>query len=429
MTRIAAALFNACRNGLVLVLAVMAASPTAAPAQQTLRIAAVVNDEVISVRDLENATRLATVVSRLPATPETNRRIRGQVLQSQINDTLYLQEARQNSVTVSDAEMSHAAGLLEQRLGIRPGTLDDFLAANRLNRRMAMRQMRASIAWSKLVRRRFGSVATVAEEEIDEVLDIYRRSLGRPQYLVSEILLPVNDPGTEAQVRGLASRIYQQLQQPGSDFRAIARQFSSSASSAQGGLIGWVTAVQLAPEIETLLSGLGPGEVASPVRTDSGFQIVKLENRRILRASDPLKSQVKLRFLSVPLPVGGEENASAGLIREMEQDVADVRSCPELAQLADARDGASSGVLGPILLEEAAPAVREIVLDLDVGAASRAIRMGTAVSVFMVCERTAAPENTPDRDNIVARLRAEKLRSLARRYLRNLRQSAFIETR
>ena len=428
MTRITAAFITAFRHGLVLALAVLAASPTAAPAQQALRIAAVVNDEVISVRDLENATRLATVVSRLPATPETARRIRGQVLQSLINDTLYLQEAGQNSVTVSDAEMSHAAGLLEQRLGIRPGTLDDFLAANRLNRRMAMRQMRASIAWSKLVRQRFGSVATVAEEEIDEVLDIYRRSLGRPQYLVSEILLPVNDPGTEAQVRDLAARIHQQLQQ-GGDFRAIARQFSSSASSAQGGLIGWVTEAQLAPGIETLLSGLGPGEVAPPLRTDSGFQIVKLENRRILRASDPLKSQVKLRFLSVPLPDGGGENTHTGLIREIERDVAEVNTCPELAQLADARDGASSGVLGPIRLEEAAPAVRDIVLDLDAGTASRAVRMGTSVSVFMVCERTAAPENTPDRDNIVARLRADKLRSLARRYMRNLRQSAFIETR
>lgn len=426
MTRIAAALITACRLGLVLALATIVASP--ATAQQTQRIAAVVNDEVISVRDLENAIRLAVVVSRLPATPETGRRIQGQVLQSLINDTLYLQEALQNSVTVSDAEMSHAAGLLEQRLGIRPGTLDDFLAANRLNRPMAMRQMRASIAWSKLVRQRFGSVATVAEEEIDEVLDIYRRSLGRPQYLVSEILLPVNDPGTVAQVRDLAARIHQQLQQ-GSDFRAIARQFSSSASSAQGGLIGWVTAGQLAPEIETLLSELGPGEVAPPVRTDSGFQIVKLENRRILRASDPLKSEVRLRFLSVPLPGGGEENTDAGLIREIEQDVADVGSCPELAQLAEARDGASSGVLGPIRLEEAAPAIREIVLDLDAGNASRAVRTGTAISVFMVCERTAAPENTPDRDNIVARLRAEKLRSLARRYMRNLRQSAFIETR
>ncbi len=429
MMRIPAAFRTACRHGLVLALAAMAASPTAAPAQQTQRIAAVVNDEVISVRDLENATQLATVVARLPATAETVRRIRSQVLQSLINDTLYLQEAQQNSVTVSDAEMSHAAGLLEQRLGIRPGTLDDFLASNRLNRRMAMRQMRASIAWSKLVRRRFGSVATVAEEEIDEVLDIYRRSLGQPQYLVSEILLPVNDPGTEAQVRDLAARIHQQLQQPGSDFRAIARQFSSSASSAQGGLIGWVTAAQLAPGIETLLSGLGPGEVAPPVRTDPGFQIIKLEDRRILRASDPLESEVKLQFLSVPLTGGGGGNTNTGLFQEIERDVADVRSCPELAQLAEGRDGASAGVLGPIRLEEAAPAVRDIVLDLDVGTVSRAVRMGTAISVFMVCERKAAPDNTPERENIVARLRAEKLRSLARRYMRNLRQSAFIETR
>ena len=428
MTRYAGAFLTVCRHGLVLLLAA-AAWPAASGAQETQRIAAVVNDEIISVRDLENATRLAMTVSRLPATPETRRRIRNRVLQSLVNDTLYLQEARVHSVDATDAELSHAAGMLEQRLGIRPGTLHEFLAANGLSRSVATRQMRASIAWSKLVRRRFGAVATVADEEIDEVLDIYRRSLGRPQYLVSEILLPVTDPGTEAQVRELAARIHRRLQQPESDFRALARQFSASASSAQGGLIGWVTGGQLAPGVETLLAELGPGEVASPVRTDSGFQIVKLENRRILRASDPLKSEVTLRFLLEPLAGRGGDDEVAGLIREIEREVAGLRSCPELERLANARDGASSDVLGPVRLEEIAPAVREIVVDLDAGGISRVVRTGTALSVFMVCERTAAPDNTPQREDIVARLRTDKLRSLARRYMRNLRQSAFIETR
>lgn len=401
----------------------------AASAQDSQRIAAVVNDEIISVRDLHNAMRLAVVLARLPDNQETYRRIRGQVLWSLIDETLHLQEARRLSIGATEEEFARAAGVLEQRLGIRRGTFFDFLAANGISRATARRQVRASIVWSRLVRLRFGQVATVADEEIDEVLDLYRRSLGQPQYLVSEILLSSDDPDGEARIRDLATRIHQRLTQPGSDFRAIARQFSASASSAQGGLIGWVTAGQLAPEIEAALAALSPGDVAPPLRTDLGYHIVKLEERRILKAADPLKARVTLAYLTVIPPDSETGNDLNERIRALEVETADARTCADIGGLAGARPDASAGELGPVQVGELAPALREIVEHLEPGVPSRPVALQAGMSVFMVCERTAAPDDTPSREDVMARLVTEKLRTLARRYRRDLRRDAFIDTR
>jgi peptidyl-prolyl cis-trans isomerase SurA len=73
--------------------------------------------------------------------------------------------------------------------------------------------------------------------------------------------------------------------------------------------------------------------------------------------------------------------------------------------------------------------MRNAVVNLQAGEASKPVRLPTGLSVIMVCARTDPPNDIPGRDEISPRLRAQKLEILARRYLRDLRRDAFIETR
>ncbi len=414
----------------VLAAAALAACLWAGPVlgQGEQRIAAVVNDEIVTLRDLEGRARLAAVASRLPARPETLRRLAPRVLQGLIDERLQLQEAERLGVGVDEREIVAAKRAAERRLGVEEGGFDRYLAANGVAAATAVAQLRASIAWGKLVRRRFAGVAQVAEEEIDEALEAYRRGLGRPQYRFSEIFLPVDGIEREGEVRDLAARLRAEIR-AGGDFAAIARQFSASPSALRGGAAGWAPAGRLAPEIDRALEAMAPGEVAPPIRTVSGYRVVRLEDRRVLLAVDPLKARVALKHVFLPLPADAGEAEDRRRRAELAAATAGLGGCAGMAAAAR-RAGSPAGVdLGEFEVGDLVPAMRDAVANLAVGAPSAPVRLPGGLSVVMVCARTDAPRAEPSREEIAIGLRNERLSTLARRYLRDLRRDAFVETR
>jgi peptidyl-prolyl cis-trans isomerase SurA len=405
----------------------MAAS-SAAGAQDIQRIAAVVNDKIISVRDLTARTQLVVSVSKLPNTPEAHRRLWPQVLRALIDEQLQLQEAERLSIDVTDRDLQVGKGLMENRFRIRKGTFDQFLSASGIDSASALQQIRASVAWSKLVNRRFANLTEVSEEEIDEVIEQFQRNLGKPQFFVAEILLPVDDATNEADTRQQAERLLAEIRR-GGNFNAIAQQFSSSASAARGGEIGWVSPGQIAPELEEVLDQLKPGDVSDPIRTLLGYHIIKLVNRRILSASDPLQAKVSLKHVFFSLPPNAQQadvESQAGIAEAV---AASAQNCEDMDALAKEVKSPAGADLGSFNIGELAPDMREAVVNLKAGETSKPVRLPTGLSVIMVCERTEPKTEIPGRDEISPRLRAQKLEILARRYLRDLRRDAFIETR
>lgn len=399
-----------------------------ARAQDVQRIAAVVNDKIISVRDLANRTQLVVAISNLPNTPQTHRRLWPQVIRALIDEQLQLQEAERLNIEVTDRDLGVGKGLMENRFRIRKGSFDQFLAANRIDASSAENQIRASVAWSKLVNRRFANLAEVSDEEIDEVVEQFERNLGKPQFYAAEILLPVEDPANEREVRQEADRLMAEIRR-GGNFNAIAQQFSTSASAARGGEIGWISPGQISPELEETLAKLEPGQVSEPVRTLLGYHILKLVNRRILSGTDPLKAKVTLKHVFFPLPAQAAEDEVRAQASIAEAVSASVQNCEDMDALAKEVKSPAGADLGTFNVGELAPVMRNAVVDLEAGAASKPVRLPTGLSVIMVCERADPPNDIPGRDEISPRLRAQKLEILARRYLRDLRRDAFIETR
>src|SRR4030095_16398355 len=92
-----------------------------------LGIAAVVNDEVISVFDLISRVRLVMLSSNIADSPETRQKIAPQVLRSLIDEKLQLQEAKRQSVTASDDELAKGLEQIEKQKNRRAGQLPEFL--------------------------------------------------------------------------------------------------------------------------------------------------------------------------------------------------------------------------------------------------------------------------------------------------------------
>src|SRR5436190_7398357 len=244
-----------------------------------LGIAAVVNDEVISIFDLISRVRLVMISSNIADTPETRQRIAPQVLRSLIDEKLQLQEAKRQSVTASDEELNKGLAQIEKQNNMKPGQLNEFLKSRGLDRGQLVDQMTASIVWAKLVKRQAAQSASISDDEIDEALKRAKEHASEPQSRVAEIFLAVDNPSQDEEVRRLAERLGQQMRQ-GARFSAVAQQFSQSATAGVGGDIGWVRPDQLSPELGKAVGQLKQGELSPPVRTGGGYYLLLVVDRR-----------------------------------------------------------------------------------------------------------------------------------------------------
>ncbi len=393
--------------------------------QEQIQIAAVVNDEAVSVYDLAARIDVAVVASRLQDSPELRRQIAPQVLRSLIQERLQTQEAKRRAVTVSDEEMATAMRGVEERNGIAPGALDRFLEAQGLDPSTVEEQVRAELLWSKLVQRRLRARASVGEGEIDEAIARLERNRGRPEYRVAEIFLAVDSPDEEETVRAVAERLHEQLA-GGAPFGPMARQFSHSATAAVGGDIGWVTEGQLPAELDAVLAAMPPGTISRPVRGFDGFYILSLANRRTVLSTFSGDDTVALAQLVVE-PAESEALRASGALAEL---ATSLDGCDALHARAGEMDSALATDLGTLKMGDLAADLWAMVDALPIGRASAPLPYQGGVRFLMVCARDAeASTVSPDREAVRNAIAGRRMEMLARRYLRDLRRSAFVDIR
>ena len=397
-------------------------------AQQVLSIAAVVNDEVISFYDVEQRVTLVIASTGLQSTRAIQRRLRRQVINDLIEEKLQLQEAQRLNIGVSAADVERAFAFIENQNKLAPGRIDAFLASRNIEKSALERQLRAEIAWAKVIRRRLNPSLAVSEDEVDEVIARMERSAGQPEFLVGEIFLAVASPTEEADVKRRADDLVEELRR-GAVFPAVARQFSQGVTAGIGGEVGWVEAGQLAEELDQVLREMKVGQVTPPIRSSGGFYILALRDRRMILAVDDSEVEVTLKQIFLPLTrnTDGAEIASQ---RALANTIADsIQNCEDVDRLTAALRSPESGDLGTVRLSELPPDFRSAVASLAVGKPSEPVVAPTGVHIFVVCERNEPKAKVPDRAAIAEQLGRTRLAMMARRYLRDLRRDAVVELR
>jgi peptidyl-prolyl cis-trans isomerase SurA len=268
------------RRWFAIALFLLFVSITAHPAtSQDLKIAAVVNDDVITVIDLLVRTRVAIVASHVPDTVENRQRLSGVVLRNLIDEHLKTQAAKAQGITVDEAEVTDRLTSLAQQNN---ATLDEFkkkLEASGILMESLADQFRADIAWQMLVRKRFRNAAAVSRKDIDDELAQMKENEGKPEYLVGEIFLPVYTPADAAAVETTGKDLMGQLQQ-GANFNDLAQQFSQSPTSSTGGVLGWLRADQLDPGMRGAVTAMSKGQITGPIQTSGGYSILTVFDQR-----------------------------------------------------------------------------------------------------------------------------------------------------
>ena len=411
------------RSVVAILAALFIACAPAARGQQ--RIVAVVNDEIISAHDVATRSVLTTVTAGIGNNPEILKRIAPQVLRALIDERIQTQEAQRSGVTVTDKDVADAIDRIERNNKMRSGELEKALGQAGVSIPALQAQIRALIAWQKLVSRKLRPQVQISEDEITEKLEALKARQGSPEHLISEILLPLDNPDQEEEVRATALNLIQQMQR-GTNFAAIAQQFSKSASAAAGGDIGWVQDGQLEPELESAIKAIRPGEVSAPVRTAGGFYILGLRGRRAVAQASPDEAVVLLTQLVIQARTPDEFRAAEQLAGELRGSV---NGCDELAQVAREMRVAPPTEPQRLRVGDINPAIRDKIRGLKAGEPSPHMRAGNSVVVLMACSREEPPSGLPSRDDIEETIMRQRLDLLSRRYLRDLRRQAFVDIR
>ena len=398
----------------------------AAGAQDNLRIAAVVNDDIISAYDLMSRLSLVVVASEVKDSSEVRRHLAPQVLRSLIEDKLKLQEAKRLQIRVSQKDINQALDRMEKQNGMPKGGLDIFLRQNAITKPTLIEQLKAEIAWAKTVVRKFGRGIRVGDDDIDEKLDEIRESRGKPEYLVAEIFLSYDNVGGEDEVRSQAERMIQQIRE-GASFPFLARSFSHSSSAAAGGDLGWIRLGKLGGELDTALAKMQPGTISPPIQTQTGYYILALRKSRVHSGAGDVTISLRQLYLPLSQNAGANEVASQMSLATTMSEVA--YTCADMETLALETGSQLSGDLGQVKLSKLPDTLRGVVENLPIGKASKPQRMEDGVVVFMVCGREGDKPAAKERAQIKRILENERLTNAARRYLRDLHRSAFVDVR
>ncbi len=417
---------------------------TALPADkagETRGAVAVVNDLIISDYDLNQRVALFMSTAGMHPTEEQMKHIREEVLRSLVDETLELQEAQKNKVTVMKDEVDKALQSIAKQNGITLEQIEQMLKNVGIGITALRSQVTAQIAWQKLISQELAGRVQISDEDIDAAMKRLAEGAYKPQFLVSEIFLGADTPADEEKIRNGANQIAQQLNM-GAPFAAAARQFSQSPSAAAGGDIGWVQQGQLAEELDKALQALKPGETSDPIRVAGGYYILQLRERREPAGTAVPKVQaaqtglpagtVPLARLLLVLPPKTPNEVKQRALQVAEQIRERITGCANLSQMAKRIQGAVYMNLGNMKASQLSPDLKNALTNTQSGEVAHPFISSAGVEIIVRCDPKVEKIETfkmPSRDDVHNILFQEQISMMARRYLRDLKRDAVIEYR
>ncbi len=391
-------------------------------------IAAVVNDQIVTLFDLEQRIAVAIGSAGLRDSADLRNRLRPQVLRTLIDETLQIAEARRLNLSITTANVEDAKRVIETRNNIPRGGLATFLAGQGLNEQSVLRQIRAELSWNRVVQAVLVPQVKVSEQEIDAEMARLAQSNGKFRYLLSEIFLPAETTQRDADLRAQAQRLGDDIR-GGAQFAAVARQFSRGSSAFAGGDIGWVMEEQMAPELANVVRTLNVGAVSAPINAGGGYYVLQVRDKRQIGVSDPNETKLHLKQIALPLPPTAPAAEVARTEARAQSIAGTVRGCEQMDSMIREVGNPQSGDLGTVRVGDLPERFRGAVANIEIGRVSEQVRSDFGVHVFMVCQRDVAAAELPTRAEAAQTIGQQRLDAIERRHMRDLRRNANIDIR
>lgn len=397
-------------------------------------IAAVVNDEVITLSELEQNMQqtVAQLRQRMPASQIPPRRtLRRQLLDRMIVKRLQVQRARQRGIEISQREVDQAVARVARNNGMSPPQFRQAIRSRGMDYGKYRERLQEQLLRNRLINQAVRAQVSVTDEEVAGYLARNRQAEKRYEHKLQQILVAVPEnasPEETERLRQQARNLLERLES-GESFSRLAAAESDGQNALEGGELEWLSPGEMPAAMLTAVETLEPGEHSGVVRTPSGFHIFRVQDRRPV--SGTTQSQIKVRHILLRTDSGRSSSQARSLARELVSRIRDGADFAELAaQYSEGPSAEKGGSLGWVGRGEMVTAFEKAAFSLASGEIAGPVETQHGIHVIQVTDKREK-EIDPDNQRKSAReaLRTRKTRERMDQWLRQLRAQAYIDIR
>jgi peptidyl-prolyl cis-trans isomerase SurA len=399
------------------------------------RVAAVVNDGVVLNSELED--QVAAVSERLRSQrlelPPQNV-LRQQVLERLILQEIQAQRANRAGLKVPDEALNNALQEVAQRNNIPLSQLPSALSQQGIDYATYREEMRKELTLGLLRQRDVLQRISITPREVDQFLAKQANTPSEAnQYNVSHILIAVGQTATPEQLDQAAKKAADIAQRAkgGEDFAKLAVAYSNAQTALDGGALGWRKGSELPTFLTEVVVKLKPGQVSDPLRTPTGFHIVKLNE---VKGADEkaIVEQVHVRHILMKTTELADDATVRQKLEQLRERIQKGEDFAGLASITseDPGSAAQGGDLGWAGPGSFVPEFEEAIAKLKDNEISEPFHTQYGWHIAQVLGHRQF-DNTDElrRHQAVDAIRASKADEETELWLRRLRDEAYVETK
>jgi len=274
---------------LIASLLLAASLATTAGAEVVNGIAAIVNDDIITIHELNNeyAKALGQAEKKGAVPEDAAKKLRSDVLNAMIDRKLIAMKIKELNIVVSEEEVRQSIEEVKKQNSISQEALVTALLAQGLTFDQYKAQMKEQLERLRLMSQEVKSKIQVTEREVKEYYDANQAQFREENsYRARHIFLKVDKNASNEQIKKVMEKAANVIAEARTnpDFAELARKYSDDPNAAKdGGDLGTFKKGDMLPEIESAVITMNPGEVSDLVTTPAGFHIIKLEEKSLDR--------------------------------------------------------------------------------------------------------------------------------------------------
>ncbi len=399
------------------------------------RIVAVVNDDVVLQSEFESEFRgiIARLRSQNAQLPPQDQ-IAQQVLEQLIVEKIQSQRATRAGIQIPDQMVNQMLQNIAQRNQIPVTQLPAKLASDGINYADFREDLRKQLASQQLMQREIGSEIRVSDSEIDRVLDQGENS---KSYQLNHILVAVRADApadTIKRQQNLIEELAERIKN-GEDFTKLAIAYSNGNNALSGGDLGWREPSQIPSLFVSAVNQLDKGQTSEPIRSPSGFHLIKVNDVRTNSVED-LPAQIVDQYQVRHILIRADELRTDF---EMENKLKDLRTeilaGLEFAEAArknseDPGSATQGGDLGWAVPETFAPAFANAVKTTPVNSISEPFKSQFGWHIIEVQgKRQENMANQMLRERARNALREQKFEEESLLWRQRIRDEAYVDYR
>ena len=420
--------------GLLVFGAAMLGGSGAVAAQTLDRIVAVVDEDVILQSELQRELDMVRqqMRSQNQQLPPHDALV-DQVMEQLIMERLQLSRADRMGITVDDNTLNSAIQRIAQQNNMNLQQFRQAVTQQGMDFSRFREDVRTDIKLQRLHQQQVERQIDITSRDIEEFLESQAGQADDMEFHVAHILLAVpegTDPDEATEVEQRGEEIVERLRTGDEEFASIAAEVSEAQDALEGGDLGWRAAGELPSVFQREVMDLNPGEIAGPVRSPSGFHIVKLIDTR--SADQEIVEQTRARHILIqPSEVVSPEDARTRL-GSLRDRIEQGDSFGELARAHSDDSGTASqgGELDWISPGQLVPEFEETMNNLEPGEVSEPFETQFGWHIVEVLERREH-DSTEERRRAqaVQQIRERKSQETLENWARELRDDAYVEIR